>query len=108
MKSGYYVACEADEDCPNGGWLHPECTNDLCSLTIEVIDQLDMWYCQHCVQRINKENEEPEEPEQPLIEDKQSIASEISSEESEDDKSLEIEVSDENFVEVSLECKEAT
>lgn len=45
VKSGYYVACEADEDCPNGGWLHPECTDDLCSFTKDVIDVLEMWYC---------------------------------------------------------------
>ena len=61
IKSGYYVACEADEDCPNGGWLHPECTDDLCSLTKDVIDDMEMWYCQHCVIRISKENEEPEQ-----------------------------------------------
>ena len=60
LKSGYYVACEADEDCPNGGWLHPECTNDLRALTQEHIDSLDKWYCESCVERINKENEEPE------------------------------------------------
>lgn len=61
VKSGYFVACEADEDCPNGGWLHPECTKDLSALTQEAIDQLDQWYCETCVERIDKENEEPSE-----------------------------------------------
>jgi len=30
------VGCENDEDnCVNGGWLHPECTEDLRNMTRE-------------------------------------------------------------------------
>ena len=31
--TGYFVACESEDACPNGGWLHPECTTDLHHLT---------------------------------------------------------------------------
>lgn len=31
--TGYFVMCENDTACPNGGWLHPECTRDLCMMS---------------------------------------------------------------------------
>jgi hypothetical protein len=43
--SVFFVACEAESDCRYGGWLHPECTEDLKFLTKEVIENLDKWYC---------------------------------------------------------------
>ena len=34
FQSDFMVGCENDEDkCPNGGWLHPECTEDLKNMT---------------------------------------------------------------------------
>lgn len=56
--SGFFVACEAEADCPFGGWLHPECTADLHNISKEHIDNLDKWYCQVCRQRIQQEDEE--------------------------------------------------
>ena len=46
--TGYFVACESDAACPNGGWLHPECTTDLHHLTKEQIDTIATWYCEDC------------------------------------------------------------
>jgi len=34
IQQEFMVACESGEDnCVNGGWLHPQCTKDLCALT---------------------------------------------------------------------------
>lgn len=38
----------------NGGWLHPECTNDLKDLSQEAIDAIDTWYCEDCKEKTNK------------------------------------------------------
>lgn len=29
VHNDFFVKCDADEECPNGGWLHPQCTTDL-------------------------------------------------------------------------------
>jgi hypothetical protein len=51
------VCCESGEDnCNNGGWLHPECTRDLKHLTQEQIDAIEVWYCEDCQDKINKTN----------------------------------------------------
>lgn len=84
IKSGYYVACEADEDCEHGGWLHPECTNDLRTLTQEAIDSLDQWYCESCVDRIRRENEEENYFQGNVSEDSESMES-VKSDDLEDD-----------------------
>ena len=43
------VACEVGEElCPNKGWLHPQCTDDLKDMSKEDIDQIDIWYCMDC------------------------------------------------------------
>ena len=42
--TGYFVMCESEDDCINGGWLHPECTRDLFQMTQEEIMKLDKWY----------------------------------------------------------------
>ena len=43
------VACETGEDdCVNGGWVHPQCTKDLCHYSLEEIDKIDIWYCEDC------------------------------------------------------------
>ena len=46
------VGCENDEDnCVNGGWLHPECTEDLRNMTREQIEQhVEVYYCEDCRQ----------------------------------------------------------
>ena len=39
FQSDFMVGCENDEDnCVNGGWLHPECTADLQNMTREEIE----------------------------------------------------------------------
>ena len=49
VKSEFFVACESGEaDCPYGGWLHPECTDDLKNRSREEIDNLSEWYCEAC------------------------------------------------------------
>ena len=43
------VACETgEEECVNGGWVHPQCTKDLCHYSREEIDKIDIWYCEDC------------------------------------------------------------
>ncbi len=46
--TGYFVMCENEDACPNGGWLHPECTRDLFKMTQEDIMKLDKWFCEDC------------------------------------------------------------
>ena len=48
FKSGFFVACEGEDDCQYGGWLHPECTQTLAHLSKEQIDELGTWYCPSC------------------------------------------------------------
>ena len=39
IQSDFMVACETGEDeCPNGGWVHPQCTKDLNQLSMAQID----------------------------------------------------------------------
>ena len=47
ILSDFMVGCESGEiNCPNGGWLHPQCTDDLKNYTKEQIDGMeDVWYC---------------------------------------------------------------
>ena len=52
-QTGYFVMCEAEDDCVNGGWLHPECTSDLFHLTQDEIMNLDKWYCEDCLVKQN-------------------------------------------------------
>ena len=51
--------CESEDNCINGGWLHPECTTDLFKMSQEQIDKLDKWYCEDCVieHRLNQGNQ---------------------------------------------------
>lgn len=53
--TGYFVMCEEEENCINGGWLHPECTHDLNHLTQEEIMKIDKWFCEDCLDRISKQ-----------------------------------------------------
>ena len=40
--SDIMIGCDSGEEkCPNGGWLHPQCTSDLRDLTKDQIDQID-------------------------------------------------------------------
>lgn len=54
-QSGFFVACEAENDCPFGGWLHPECTQDLVNLPRDIIDNMGVWYCSTCTDRMKEE-----------------------------------------------------
>ena len=47
--TGYFVMCENETACPNGGWLHPECTRDLKQMSQEEIGKIDKWYCEDCL-----------------------------------------------------------
>jgi len=52
------VACESGEDfCVNGGWMHPQCTSDLCNLTQEQIDDIEVWYCEDCINSRNNQQQ---------------------------------------------------
>jgi len=56
IQQEFMVACEAgDEKCINGGWLHPQCTKDLCILTAEQIDEIDVWFCEDCNEKLEVE-----------------------------------------------------
>lgn len=55
------VKCDGDEECSNGGWVHPQCTTDLKDKSKEDLDNLQEWYCEDCVARIMKEEEEDNE-----------------------------------------------
>lgn len=57
--TGYFVMCESEDDCINGGWLHPECTRDLFRMTQEEIMKLDKWYCEDCTDRRNDVVKQP-------------------------------------------------
>lgn len=49
VQQEFMVACEVGEDlCPNKGWLHPQCTDDLKDMSKEEIDKIDIWYCMDC------------------------------------------------------------
>jgi hypothetical protein len=49
IQSDFMVACEMGEDeCINGGWVHPQCTKDICNLSMDEIDKIEIWYCQDC------------------------------------------------------------
>ena len=49
IQSDFMVACEmGEEECVNGGWVHPQCTSDICNLSMEEIDKIEIWYCQDC------------------------------------------------------------
>lgn len=37
--------------CVNGGWMHPQCTRDLCHLSRDEIDEIDRWYCEDCIDK---------------------------------------------------------
>ena len=48
VTSGFFVACDGEDDCPYGGWLHPECTDSLALMTKENINDFGTWYCPAC------------------------------------------------------------
>lgn len=52
VQQEFMVACEVgEEQCPNKGWLHPQCTDDLKDMSKEEIDKIDIWYCMDCRQQ---------------------------------------------------------
>mmetsp|Transcript_12803 Transcript_12803/g.19823 ORF Transcript_12803/g.19823 Transcript_12803/m.19823 type:complete len:205 (+) Transcript_12803:4177-4791(+) len=53
VSSDFMVACESNDDCPNGGWLHPQCTRDLKHMSQTQIDEIELWYCDDCKIRRN-------------------------------------------------------
>ena len=58
MISELFVKCDGDQECPNGSWLHPQCTTDLRDRSKEELDVMDEWYCEDCLARIKREEEE--------------------------------------------------
>ena len=55
IVSELFVKCDGDQECPNGSWLHPQCTSDLRDKSKEELDAIEEWYCEDCVARINRE-----------------------------------------------------
>lgn len=58
VVSELFVKCDGDQECPNGSWLHPQCTSDLCEKSKEELDAIEEWYCEDCIARIQRENDE--------------------------------------------------
>lgn len=49
------VACETgEENCVNGGWVHPQCSNVLRNLTDNQIDEIDIFFCEDCTKAKNQ------------------------------------------------------
>ena len=55
------MKCDGDDECVNGGWVHPQCTEELKHKSKEELDAIEEWYCEECQVRIKKEDEEVEE-----------------------------------------------
>lgn len=55
--SELFVKCDGDQECPNGSWLHPQCTSDLRDKSKPELDAIEEWYCEDCVARIQREEE---------------------------------------------------
>lgn len=53
--SELFVKCDGDQECPNGSWLHPQCTSDLRDKSKSQLDAIEEWYCEDCVARIQRE-----------------------------------------------------
>jgi len=53
--SELFVKCDGDQECPNGSWLHPQCTTDLRDKSKDELDAIEEWYCEDCIARINRE-----------------------------------------------------
>ena len=68
VVNDFFVKCDGDAECPNGGWMHPQCTNDLKNRTQDELNTIDEWYCEECVERIQHEQREDEEEEQEKME----------------------------------------
>ena len=60
VVSELFVRCDGEQECPNGQWLHPQCTSDLRDKSKEQLDSIEQWYCEDCVARIHKEEQEEE------------------------------------------------
>ena len=58
VVSELFVKCDGDQECPNGSWLHPQCTTDLREKSKEELDTMEEWYCEDCLARIRREEEE--------------------------------------------------
>lgn len=58
VQSDLFVKCDGDQECPNGSWLHPQCTNELKSLGKDDLDDMEEWYCEECQVRIGREEQE--------------------------------------------------
>lgn len=44
-----YVECKGGEDnCKYGGWIHPQCSDELKDLSAEHLDTMGDWYCKDC------------------------------------------------------------
>ncbi|MFS8159782.1 MAG: hypothetical protein ACMG6E_06150 [Candidatus Roizmanbacteria bacterium] len=61
VSTDIFVKCDGDAECPNGGWMHPSCTDDLKNRTQEELNEMDEWYCEECVGRINNEQNEDDD-----------------------------------------------
>ena len=55
--SELFVKCDGEQECPNGSWVHPQCTSDLRNKSKEELDAIEQWYCEDCIARIQAEDE---------------------------------------------------
>lgn len=49
----FYLGCENEENCPNGGWYHWKCVPELMGRTKGEIETLT-WTCPECRQTANE------------------------------------------------------
>ena len=78
--SELFVKCDGDQECPNGSWLHPQCTSDLKDMSKIELDSIEEWYCEDCVARIQKEEEGGQNDEEMDEEEEEDIEIQIDQE----------------------------
>ena len=61
INSELFVKCDGDEECPNGGWVHPQCTTDLSEKSKQELDDIEEYYCEDCRSRIKSEEQEDDQ-----------------------------------------------
>ena len=58
-NESFMIGCEMGDKCPNNGWYHLECVDELRNMTIEEItsDKFGKYYCPECRKMNNSPNE---------------------------------------------------
>jgi hypothetical protein len=87
--SELFVKCDGDQECPNGSWLHPQCTSDLRDKSKQELDTIEEWYCEDCVARIQREEED--------LNNNNHIHNEAEEYEEEEDEEIDIHIDQEDI-----------